>query len=656
MDKYIDSANRLLLEGKFEEAQELLNKVIENDVTCFQAYFLLLLVKYRVRNIEELITCEKEIDNEKLYKLAYQFGDPLFRQDLIQYSKQIKEYISEIKKERYYIEALTFYNEQKYQRALDSFKWISKYKDSPEYIRKCEDAINQEKYLKGQKAENENLLFKAIRIYSEILDYKDSAKRVDAINTLIDKENTYIQAKSEAETKITWQVERAIVRLKAISDYKDSALLIEKYQRLVEEYKVRDLEVNKKRKKARIKIAVILTCAFSLLLSIIFVLMPWIDYMQAKSYLDRGNLNLARDKFVELDSYLDSEKYIIDIDALLCLEENDYEGAINVYANAKNKIIVNYVTNGIEEERVISETISSISELRTDFENYGYHFNGYTYSNGEVDIDKHVLTIDLIVNYELTTSIINLDLNYGVGKTQYTYSVFDEFVVETPTRTGYSFVGWLEEGGNTIIEEIKIEKDSKGDRYFTAQWEVEMYNVNYYVNNELIYTEKLLYTDDLVFYNSYMIDDLTIVKWEMNGTLYSPGHKYPFRICEDTNLYGVLAYVNDDFEFKIEPNGKATITGLKDNTKENVIIPGYVLKDGKYFQISKIDSQAFVDNATLKTIFIPSNVNIIRQDSFVNCENLVIYCQDEESKSSWKEGWNNGITTYYNCDRLTYLD
>ena len=106
----------------------------------------------------------------------------------------------------------------------------------------------------------------------------------------------------------------------------------------------------------------------------------------------------------------------------------------------------------------------------------GYEFMGWTH-NGIIPInstgDKVFTASWKVIDYK-----INYDLGGGTNDKQNkgTYNIEDEeIVLASPTRTGYTFNGWTDEG--------KIPPHSTGDKTFIANWTAIEYSISYNLNN-----------------------------------------------------------------------------------------------------------------------------------------------------------------------------
>ena len=75
---------------------------------------------------------------------------------------------------------------------------------------------------------------------------------------------------------------------------------------------------------------------------------------------------------------------------------------------------------------------------------------------------------------------ITCDLGYSAIQETFEYNIESETsTLFQPERTGYTFIGWSENDGQPVME-VVITQGSTGNRTFTAQWEPNVYNIEYY--------------------------------------------------------------------------------------------------------------------------------------------------------------------------------
>ena len=105
--------------------------------------------------------------------------------------------------------------------------------------------------------------------------------------------------------------------------------------------------------------------------------------------------------------------------------------------------------------------------------------NGYTF-NDWVDEDENVVTSDTVVKGDMsllpTYTINNYNVTYDVNggtienDNPTTYTVEDEFIINNPSKAGYTFRGWSSDGGATYQTSAAIYKGTTGDKNYVAYY------------------------------------------------------------------------------------------------------------------------------------------------------------------------------------------
>ena len=146
----------------------------------------------------------------------------------------------------------------------------------------------------------------------------------------------------------------------------------------------------------------------------------------------------------------------------------------------------------------------------------GYTFLGWTGSNGttpstSVKIEKGSMrNKSYTANWKVITYNISYNLAGGsITGQPTTYNIeTNTFTLPQPTRTGYTFAGWSGTGLNTATKSVSISKGTIGNRSYTATWNVNYYNVNYYVNGSLWATRSTAYNSSLENLNAQSALDI----------------------------------------------------------------------------------------------------------------------------------------------------
>ena len=118
----------------------------------------------------------------------------------------------------------------------------------------------------------------------------------------------------------------------------------------------------------------------------------------------------------------------------------------------------------------------------------GYEFVNWTKGEDEVSkVNPYVFTVtedvSLTANFKATTYTITYVLDEEAeieegNPTTYTIET-ETFTLKNPTKTGYTFVGWLKEGEETPSTEVSIVRGTTGDLKFTAQWTINQYTITF---------------------------------------------------------------------------------------------------------------------------------------------------------------------------------
>ena len=124
-------------------------------------------------------------------------------------------------------------------------------------------------------------------------------------------------------------------------------------------------------------------------------------------------------------------------------------------------------------------------------------------------------------------------------------------------------------------------------------------------------------------------------------TIYGYSGSTAEELCQSKNItFVALDDPNEQvFSYSVV-NSKAIINGLK-TENENITIPKYI----SGYEVSKISSEAFKNNDTLKSIVISSNITSIGDSAFEGCSNLESVAIEEGVTSIGKNAFKN-------CDSL----
>mgnify|MGYP004546917415 CR=1 FL=1 len=132
----------------------------------------------------------------------------------------------------------------------------------------------------------------------------------------------------------------------------------------------------------------------------------------------------------------------------------------------------------------------------------GYTFEGWYYNDTlitEDSIQDKEFDHELVANWKTIQYDITYNLAGGTASPlQTSYNIeSDSFVLPIPTRTGYTFTGWTGTDLSSLSKNVTINKGTIGNRSYTANWTINYYTVNYYVNGSLWATRSVAYNTAL---------------------------------------------------------------------------------------------------------------------------------------------------------------
>ena len=115
----------------------------------------------------------------------------------------------------------------------------------------------------------------------------------------------------------------------------------------------------------------------------------------------------------------------------------------------------------------------------------GYDFVGWTGSNGNTPQQSIQITLGSTGTRSYTAHwerqyTISYDVQNGShnNPTKYSY-ISSDITLRAPTRTGYTFMGWIGSNGEEPEMTVTIPHNSRGDRSYIALWEPIVYTIEY---------------------------------------------------------------------------------------------------------------------------------------------------------------------------------
>ena len=147
--------------------------------------------------------------------------------------------------------------------------------------------------------------------------------------------------------------------------------------------------------------------------------------------------------------------------------------------------------NGVNGDNPLTYDVETQTITLSDPTKTGYSFGGW-YDNAEFSGSEitEILTgstgdVTLYAEWIIETYNITYVLNGGInGENPVTYTVETETItLQSATKLGYIFEGWYNNAEFTGSEVIEIAVGSTGDKTLYAKFVIEIYNINYELDN-----------------------------------------------------------------------------------------------------------------------------------------------------------------------------
>ena len=180
-------------------------------------------------------------------------------------------------------------------------------------------------------------------------------------------------------------------------------------------------------------------------------------------------------------------------------------------------------------------------------------------------------------------TIITLLEGGNAGSSQvYFYTVEQTVTLPTPTRTGYTFLGWTGEGITTPQPNVTIPKGSTGDKRYIENWELTEYNIAMDLNGGSG-QEKVVYTmtDEDFELPTPTRNGYEFVGWTGEG-ITTP----QTQVIIPTGSTGNKAYTANwkviEYTITLDTNGGPVVSPIKYTVEDLFTLP-YILRPGYEF-------------------------------------------------------------------------
>ena len=234
---------------------------------------------------------------------------------------------------------------------------------------------------------------------------------------------------------------------------------------------------------------------------------------------------------------------------------------------------------------VESEAFQLPTPIRTGYIFLGWTGEGITEPQKTIEIpqgstgDRTYTANWQVIEY----TIITLLEGGNAGSSEvYFYTVEQTVTLPTPTRTGYTFLGWTGEGITTPQPNVTIPKGSTGDKRYIENWELTEYNITMDLNGGSGETT-LLYTviDDEFALPTPTCNGYEFVGWTGEG-ITTP----QTQVIIPTGSTGNKAYTANwkaiEYTITLDTNGGPVVSPIKYTVEDSFTLP-YPLRPGYEF-------------------------------------------------------------------------
>ncbi len=245
---------------------------------------------------------------------------------------------------------------------------------------------------------------------------------------------------------------------------------------------------------------------------------------------------------------------------------------------------------------VESEAFQLPTPVRTGYIFLGWTGEGITEPQKTIEIpqgstgDRTYTANWQVIEYTIITLLEGG--NAGTSEV-YFYTVEQTVTLPTPTRTGYTFLGWTGEGITTPQPNVTIPKGSTGDKTYIENWKLTEYNITMDLNGGSGETT-LLYTviDDEFALPTPTRNGYEFVGWTGEGiTTPQTSVKIP------KGSTGNKAYTANwqviEYTITLDTNGGPAVSPIKYTVEDLFTLP-YILRPGYEFVGWTLDGSGMI--------------------------------------------------------------
>ena len=250
---------------------------------------------------------------------------------------------------------------------------------------------------------------------------------------------------------------------------------------------------------------------------------------------------------------------------------------------------------------VESEAFQLPTPVRTGYIFLGWTGEGITEPQKTIEIpqgstgDRTYTANWQVIEYTIITL---LEGGNAGSSGEYFYTVEQTVTLPTPTRTGYTFLGWTGEGITTPQPNVTIPKGSTGDKKYIENWELTEYNITMDLSGGSG-QEKVVYTmtDEDFELPTPTRNGYEFVGWTGEGiTTPQTSVKIP------KGSTGNKAYTANwkviEYTITLDTNGGPVVSPIKYTVEDTFTLP-YILRPGYEFAGWTLDGSGMLPSTPL---------------------------------------------------------
>ena len=245
---------------------------------------------------------------------------------------------------------------------------------------------------------------------------------------------------------------------------------------------------------------------------------------------------------------------------------------------------------------VESEAFQLPTPVRTGYIFLGWTGEGITEPQKTIEIpqgstgDRTYTANWQVIEY----TIITLLEGGNAGSSQvYFYTVEQTVTLPTPTRTGYTFLGWTGEGITTPQPNVTIPKGSTGDKTYIENWELTEYNITMELNGGSG-QEKVVYTmtDEDFELPTPTRNGYEFVGWTGEG-ITTPQTEVIIPTGSTGNRTYTANWKVIEYTITLDTNGGPAVSPIKYTVEDSFTLP-YLLRTGYEFVGWTLDGSGMI--------------------------------------------------------------